>query len=489
MAQPRRGVSLPRWAGALALTLGLLGCPRRPPAPAAQPDPAPAAPTAPAPSAAPNTAGSVEAPAAPAPGRDDALARRLGALADRIVADVARARGLAVRGPIARGVMGRADIVARLRARTQQEYGPGEVAREGQLLRRLGLIPATLDYEATLYALLEEQVLGFYDPDARRLYIADWIPEAAQATTMAHELTHALQDQHFDIGRFTHHVQGRGDAQTAAMAVLEGDATATMLEFALRPSGRSVGTAPEVVGMIEGQLAATDQPRLAAAPRALRETLLFPYIAGLRMCVARLRAAGWPEVDALLRRPPESTEQVMHPDKLAAREMPVEVGAEVPEPLRGQWVVAYQDVMGEFGAREFFRAVLSDARAGEAARGWGGDRALLLVPRASVQEGSDGGVTIPGAALGQDALVWTVVMDPGTPRDDAEAREFAAGAVEVFGRRHLGRPVVRVAGALTAREVGDGRVSLVAQAGRRVVVAERIPREQAGALVRSVLGG
>ena len=282
---------------------------------------------------------------------------------------MARARGLAVRGPIARGVMGRDAIVARLRARTAQEYGPGEVAREGQLLRRLGMIPQGMDSEATLYDLLEEQVLGFYDPDLRRLYIADWVPEAAQATTMAHELTHALQDQHFDIGRYTHHQQGRGDAQTAAMAVLEGDATATMLEFALRPSGRSVRDAPEVVRTIEGQLESTDQPRLAAAPRALRETLLFPYVSGLRMCIARLQDDGWPGVDALLQRPPESTEPVMHPDKLAAREMPVAVSEEVPAPLRGQWAVAYQDVLGEFGARQFFRAVLSEARSDATARG------------------------------------------------------------------------------------------------------------------------
>jgi len=447
---------------------------------------APAVPTPPPPSVA-APADAAVSDGGVAAHRNDALARRLSALADRIVSDVAAVRGLAPRGPIARGVMDRDAIVARLRARTQQEYGPGEVAREGQLLRGLGLIPANLDYEATLYALLEEQVLGFYDPDARRLYIADWVPEAAQATTMAHELTHALQDQHFDIGRFTHHVQGRGDAQTAAMAVLEGDATAAMLEFALRPSGRSVRTSPEVVGMIEGQLAANDQPRLAAAPRAVRETLLFPYVAGLRMCVARLQAGGWSAIDDLLRRPPESTEQVMHADKLAAREMPVAVDAEVPAPMRGAWVVAYQDVMGEFGAREFFRASLSEARSDAAARGWGGDRAMLLVPRSAVQEGPDGGVTIPNAALTQDAMVWSVVMDRGSPRDDAEAREFSAGAVEVLARRHIERPVVRVAGALTARDVGDGRVSLVAQSGRRVLVAERVPATLAAPLVRAMM--
>ncbi len=484
MAHARRDSRHSLWRCGIALALALGGCPRRPPAEATTPAVAVAdAPVAVSP---PQDAGTV-ARADGGAGRNDALARRLGALADRIVADVARARGLAVRGPIARGVMGRDAIVARLRARTAQEYGPGEVAREGQLLRRLGMIPQGMDYEATLYDLLEEQVLGFYDPDLRRLYIADWVPEAAQATTMAHELTHALQDQHFDIGRYTHHQQGRGDAQTAAMAVLEGDATATMLEFALRPSGRSVRDAPEVVRTIEGQLESTDQPRLAAAPRALRETLLFPYVSGLRMCIARLQDDGWPGVDALLQRPPESTEQVMHPDKLAAREMPVVVSEEVPAPLRGQWAVAYQDVLGEFGARQFFRAVLSEARSDAAARGWGGDRAMLLVPRDRVTDGPDGGISIPAEALADDMLVWTVVMDPGAPRDDAEAREFAAGAAEVLARRHIERPITRVAGALAARDLGGARVSLVAQSGRRVLVAERVPTAVAAALVRAVL--
>jgi hypothetical protein len=96
-------------------------------------------------------------------------------------------------------------------------------------------------------------------------------------------------------------------------------------------------------------------------------------------------------------------------------------------------------------------------------------------------------VTIPAEALADDMLVWTVVMDPGAPRDDAEAREFAAGAAEVLARRHIERPITRVAGALAARDLGGARVSLVAQSGRRVLVAERVPGGVAAALVRAVL--
>jgi hypothetical protein len=204
MVHARRDTRHSLWRCGIALALALGGCPRRPPAEATTPTAVADAPVAVSP---PRDAGAVTA-ADGGDGRNDALARRLGALADRIVADVARARAGAHRA----GVMSR-DAVARHSRAHAAGVPPGEVELEGELLKRLGMIPEAMDYERTMFDLLEEQVLGFYDPDARRLYIADWVPEAMQPVTMAHELTHALQDQHFDIGRYTHHVQGAATAR------------------------------------------------------------------------------------------------------------------------------------------------------------------------------------------------------------------------------------------------------------------------------------
>jgi hypothetical protein len=417
------------------------------------------------------------------------LEQRLSRLADELAARVSEIRGLPARGPIARGVMSRDAVVARIRERTRQEYPPGEVELEGELLKRLGMIPEAMDYERTIFDLLEEQVLGFYDPDARRLYIADWVPEAMQPVTMAHELTHALQDQHFDIGRYVHHVQGASDRQTAAMAVIEGDATAAMMDFTLAPMRQRVTQIPNVETLIANQLQSTDQARLAAAPRAMRETLLFPYVAGFGMCVREMRdGGGYPAVNALLRRPPESTEQVIHAEKLRARELPVDVPVTLPAPLAADHRVAYQDVMGELGLWLYLLTALGDDAAREAAAGWGGDRAMLLAPRAGVTDTGDGGVRVRREALADDALVWVVEMDrdPQGPAE-GEATALTRAATAVLQRRYISAAVTNVRGASAARAVAPGRVSLVAQRGTRVLIADRLPAARAAAVVAAAL--
>ncbi len=480
----RRSMERPTLRGVIALlALGFVGC-RQHPSP-----PTVTAPVEDVRVEAGTAARAADVATADAP---SAQATRLMELATETAETMARLRGLSVEREVRRGVMGRDAIVARMREKTAREYPPGEIVLEGQLNKRLGLLPEGMDYERTMFELLEEQVAGFYDPDEQTLYIAEWLPLAAQPVTMAHEITHALQDQHFHIGQYTHHVRGRGDAQMAAMAVIEGDATAAMLDYALQPMGRRARDMPDVVTMVASQLQGADQRRLREAPRSLRETLLFPYLSGLGMCVRALRAGeGYSQVDALLAHPPDSTEQVLHADKLSAREAPAAVAVVVPPALAGEYEVGYHDVMGELGARLYFYNGVTDERAHAAAQGWGGDHAVLLVPRGAMTRTGDAGVTLAADTFARDVMLWTVVMDPVAgargAAADREAVEFAEAAAAVLGRRHGARPAATVAGAQAARDAGDGRVSLVARSGRRVLVAERLPRAAAAAVVRSAL--
>ncbi|MBI5512476.1 MAG: hypothetical protein HY909_01835 [Deltaproteobacteria bacterium] len=463
-----------------ALALGALTC-RHPNTPAPMADAPPMAPP-------PVAATARDAGGGPSAGVG-AGARALETLADTLSARMATLRGLALRRPIPRGVMSRAQIVARLRERTRQEYPGAEITLEGELQKRLGLLPESMDYEATVFALLEEQVLGFYDPLEQRLYIADWVPAEAQASTMAHELTHALQDQHFNIGRFTHHQQGGNDAQLAAMSVVEGDATAAMMDFAMRAAGRTLRDLQDPDALLRGQLQATaDQPRLAAAPAALRDTLLFPYLQGFSLCARIVRADGdYHAINDLLATPPASTEQVLHADKLAAREPPIAVPPTVPAALARDFQLAYHDVEGELGLRLFLQTALPVPRADSGAAGWGGDHAVLLVPNGSLRP-LDAGVELSPEALARDVLLWTVTMDPVTgAATDAQATEFAAGAQAVLAHRYPQAPVVSVPGAMVARVVSPGRVSLVARSGRTVLVGDRVPQDRAALVVRQVL--
>src|SRR5262249_4850987 len=119
------------------------------------------------------------------------------AAADEIARQVAALRGLALKAPLQRGVPSRYEIGAQLTERIVKEYDAAEVRDEARVLKRIGILPPDVDYEKLLLDLLMEQVAGFYDPYAGKLYIADWLPlETMQRPALAHEIEHALQDQH-----------------------------------------------------------------------------------------------------------------------------------------------------------------------------------------------------------------------------------------------------------------------------------------------------
>src|SRR3954469_18195745 len=136
---------------------------------------------------------------------------------------------------------------------------------------------------------------------------------------MAHELTHALQDQHFDLRRFDHWPKGESDSELAAHALIEGDATLAMALYVASNPFRALS----FLKSMGATGIATEE--LDKAPRALRETLLFPYQEGMSWTRALYKQGGWAEVSKAFTAVPQSTEQVLHPDKYLAHEAPVKV--------------------------------------------------------------------------------------------------------------------------------------------------------------------
>ena len=376
--------------------------------------------------------------------------------------------------PVERRVATRAQVVEQLRSRIAEEYRPGELALEGEALRRQGLIPESMDFEQTMLDLLEEQVAGFYDPTTRSLFVSSWVPRETLNPIMAHEITHALQDQHFDLLRFVRRQRGRGDQQLAATSVTEGDATLVMLLYALGPAGFLLrGLADPDVLFARDRVSSHSTPRLAAAPRALRDSLIFPYRYGFGLCLRAYQSGGFRAVDDLLRTPPMSTEQVLHPDKLAAREPPVDIPVSIPISMQRDWIAVADDTQGELGLRLFAALAADDTTAAAAAAGWGGDRAVLLAPRP--EDASPGSSREPGTPT-RFALVWTIVFDPAsTGPEDAEAREFELVARRAVRARY---PSARVRGSSRDRWVlatAPDAAAVVARAGRTVVVLDRVP--------------
>jgi hypothetical protein len=336
------------------------------------------------------------------------------AAADEIAKQVSALRGLTLEKPLARGVLSRDQIGAKLKARIGKEYTPEEVRGEGQVLKRIGLLPKDADYEKMILDLLMEQVAGFYDPFTAKLYIADWLPLEMQRPAMAHEIEHALQDQHFDLKRFAEPIKDDGDLQLARSALVEGDGTAVMLEFQAQSMGMPVDAVADMVGQIGKQMVQGGMgqaPLFEKSPPFLKETLIFPYLSGLTFVEALHKQAPWSKIDDAFRSPPESTEQVMHPEKYLAHEHPLKV-TDAPVAALAPEKALRRDVLGELEFRILFASQLSDDKAEKAAAGWGGDRLVAY--------------DVAGAAA--DALPTVIDLSAWDSETDAKEAE-AAGVV------------------------------------------------------------
>jgi hypothetical protein len=317
----------------------------------------------------------------PVPAQPKASAADLMSAADEIVRQVGALRGLPEKSKVARGVLTRNGIGERLKARMAKEYTPDEVRAESRVLRRLGLLPPNVDYEKLLLDVLMEQVAGFYDPFSAKLYIADWLPLEMQRPALAHEIEHALQDQHFGLKKFAEPIKDDGDRQLARAALVEGDGTLLMLEFQTQAMGLPVDQLADVViasgrQMLSAGMATT--PIFDKAPEFVKESLLFPYLSGLSFVATLKRGKGWAEVNKAWKSPPVSTEQVLHPEKYLAGEKPVVV--KIPDLAAAlHRKELRRDTLGELEWRVLFGVAVPQKDAETAAAGWGGDRIVAYV--------------------------------------------------------------------------------------------------------------
>jgi len=298
---------------------------------------------------------------------------------------VVNIRALKPKGPVERGVKSREEIAAYVDRRAREEFEEGEIIGEGKILKLFGLIPETMDYRDFALKLLTEQVGGYYDPDQKTLFIAGWLPGEQQRPVMVHELTHALQDQNFNLGEILKddRQSDNSDRILAHHAVIEGDAMLVMLNYLLAPMGRDFSQLANLASLTRTQLASSDSQYeiFGKAPMYLKETLLFPYGYGsafLQKLWTQHRS--WSAIDKLYSDLPTSSEQIMHPEKyLVERDNPKPIEVEDQAALLGPgWKLAYKNVLGEFSTALLLRLYLPEEQAMRAASGWGGDQAMLL---------------------------------------------------------------------------------------------------------------
>jgi hypothetical protein len=374
-----------------------------------------------------------------------------------VLKETSELRELAILRPVKSGTQSRDEIQRFLIRNMDKDSSPAELHASEVALKKLGLIPADFQFRPFIIKLLTEQVAGYYDPKQQEFFLADWIDLDGQQPVMAHELTHALQDQHFNLRRFEKWPKGDADAELAAHALVEGDASLAMAVYVSRSPARILS----LMKSMGGSKSATEE--IDRAPRAIRESLLFPYEKGMQWAQVLHRREGWPLVSKAYTDLPQSTEQILHVEKYFAREAPVKVASpDIASALGRGWKRIDTDVNGEWSYYLILDEYLKSAQESKgAAAGWGGDRY-------SVYEGSE-----PGSVVITQHSAWD------TPDD---AKEFFDAYAKRTERRYAGATPVSNAYTEASTKWNEGRawrtneglVVMIRQSDR-VAIVEGLP--------------
>lgn len=304
-----------------------------------------------------------------------------------------------------------------------------EMEREVFLNTMLGMIPVNYDYKKELIELYTSQIGGYYDPKAERYVMPTWVPDILQVPTAIHELTHALQDQHYNLDSFSDPKKFTLDQVLARAALVEGDAMAVMVNFQRKELGQaSIQKEASVDSLVLQQsISLMLIPQFTAAPYSIGYSMLFPYTSGLRFVHAVLKQGGWTAVDHAFRNPPESTEEVLHPEKFFAegndfREIKDQEALDLSNTSNAK--IEFGTTLGEFTLSLMLGTHIPKDVAAKAAAGWAGDRALII------NQGSKRGV-----------LLYT---EWDSPEEAKEFYEAAQKFVNILSEKNKNKVTLRM---------------------------------------------
>jgi len=247
---------------------------------------------------------------------------------DEILKFASKDTKLPIKHPVKRELAGREQVRKFVETHMQEDKDTQRLERSEASMKKFGLLPLDFDLGKFLVDLLEDQAAGYYDPKTKTVYLLDWVAAEAQRPVLAHELTHALQDQNFGLDQW---LQVRDDQrdnpdnldagpdeeQAARQAVSEGQGMAVMMDYVLEPSGQTLADMPAMGEIFKQQTMerVSDSPVLASAPMYLREMVIFPYTYGLTFLEDLLTHGGKEMAFAgAFKNPPQDTREIMEPD-------------------------------------------------------------------------------------------------------------------------------------------------------------------------------
>lgn len=310
---------------------------------------------------------------------------------------VTKIRGQRFNDRVLPNIMTRKELGEEMLRLMNAEYDEDELLLMDSTYKVFGLIPVEMSTQKMMTALLTEEVAGFYDPDTKRMVMIveegskddpGWLgrllgAKAAfdkdeQKTTLAHEMTHALQDQLYDLNKLEAGIQKDDDMLLAFSALVEGDAT--LLMFADMDSGEDITQSdPEemraVFNIMSWMLPLAGGKTYRSAPPIFRESLIFPYFQGMLFNLSLAGKGGWKSVHETYTRPPTSTEQILHPRKYVQGDnFDAPQSVTIPSltsTLGDRWRQLGGNCLGELQTSIMLKSIAGGTRAAE---GWDGDR-------------------------------------------------------------------------------------------------------------------
>jgi hypothetical protein len=436
---PRHGSRRPRVSGLVIVVAALLFAACGSADPSASPSTS--APVTAAPPASPSAVAPSQVTPPTASGTTPAASGEAAtnAIYDAVEAQVQALRGLAAVRPVPRQLITGDELRAMLTKEFDEETPPAYLAAQERFYKALGLIEPDASLRTLTLDLLSGGVAAFYRDDQGRIYVRsnNGAPGPTERFYFSHEYDHALQDQHFSVFKDQKGILDQSDRIIARQAVYEGDATLTMTQWAA--GNLQAGELLQILGASADPEASAAMTR---APAILRAPLEFPYTTGFNFVSAAYGQGQWPAVDAFYGRMPASTEQILHPEKYAAAEAPVNVTmpADLAKRLGAGWSVPLQDTFGELQLGIWLReGGVDQPAATAAAAGWGGDRLAVV-------EGPAG--------------AWAIAMQTAWDTD-ADAVAFETAATTALGKAQGVSRVLPGAGGKTRWVlVADGAASL-----------------------------
>lgn len=292
--------------------------------------------------------------------------------------EVEQIRGLSAIDKIDYEVIEKSQLKSILNERFDEVYPGNKFDNMEQAFKIIGLVDTHIDLKDIIMRVYDEQVAAFYDYEAKKLFMVEnsLHTKSIRDMFLAHELTHMLQDQHYNLIRMGIDDYSNDDRLMGLSSLLEGDATYCMNKFYLNNAGLNL-----FFDLAAGLFMELKQSEIDNAPSYIKESLLFPYMKGLVFATTIYELDNSQLLHDVFTDPPVSSEQIIHPEKyFAQRDDPdIPTLPDLSDLYREKSLVQlYHNTMGEFGINIWLKEEVPADRARRASEGWDGDRYVVF---------------------------------------------------------------------------------------------------------------